>query len=123
MQDADHDHALGAAVETAVHCGRDLVPAVQHASVRKDDDAPGSERRREVPLAPALQPFERPALSQLVVLGAIELVDLLLELLAVESHSVDSRTSRATSLAGIRMPPRFFSASRTARTSPLLTAR
>jgi hypothetical protein len=70
-----------------VHGGRDLMPAVQHAGVREDHDASGSERRREIPLSSPLQAFERPALSHRIVLGAIELVNLLLELLAIESHS------------------------------------
>ena len=69
-----------------MHRGRNLMPAVQHTGMRKDHDASGSERRREIPFPPALQAFERSPLSQLVVLRAIELVNLLLELLTIESH-------------------------------------
>ena len=86
VQDADHDHAIGAAVETALDRGRDLMPAVEHSGMRKDHDASGSERRRKIPFPPPIEAFERSALSHLVVLGAIELVNLLLELLAIESH-------------------------------------
>ena len=67
-------------------CGRDLMPAVEHSRMREDDDTSGSERRREIPLTPPLQSLERSAFSHLVVLGAIELVDLLLELLTIEGH-------------------------------------
>ena len=66
--------------------GRDLMSAVEHSGMRKDDDASCSERRHEIPLAAALQAFERSAFSQLFVLGAVELVDLLLELLTIEGH-------------------------------------
>jgi hypothetical protein len=89
VQDADHDHALGAAVETAVHGGRNLMAAVEHSGVRKDDDASGSECRREIPLAPPFQTFECPALAHLVVLGAIELVNLLFEPLTIEIHACE----------------------------------
>jgi hypothetical protein len=54
--------------------------------MRENDNASGSERRREIPLPPPLQAFDRSALSHLVVLGAIELVNPLLELLTIESH-------------------------------------
>ena len=86
MQDAHDDHPICAAVQTAVNRGRDLMPAVEHSGMRKDNDTTGSERRREVPLAAALQPLERSAFAQLVVLGAIQLVDVLLELLGIEGH-------------------------------------
>ena len=66
--------------------GRDLMPAVQHSGMRKNHDASGSECRREVPLPPALQAFERSALPHRVVLGSIELVNPLLEVLTIESH-------------------------------------
>jgi hypothetical protein len=62
------------------------MPTVEHARMREDDDTSGNERRREIPLAPALQSLERSAFSHLVVLGAIEGVDPLLELLTVEGH-------------------------------------
>ena len=79
VEDADHDHAVGAAVETAVHCGCDLMSAIRDSGMWEDDDASRRQRRREIPLAPTLQPFQCPAIAQLGVLAAIELVDLLLE--------------------------------------------
>ena len=54
--------------------------------MRKDHDASGRERRRELPVPPPLQALERSPLSQLIVLGSIELVNLLLELLTIEIH-------------------------------------
>ena len=86
VEDADHDHAVGAAVEAAVHGRRDLMAAVEHARVREDDDAARGESRREIPLPRPLQPLERPALAQRLVLGAVQLVDLLLQTVAVELH-------------------------------------
>ena len=87
MEDADHDHAVGTAVETAVHGGRDLVPAVEDARVREDDDAAGRERRREIPLPATLEALERSPLAQRLVLGAVELVDLLLQPPPIECHA------------------------------------
>ena len=84
VQNADHEHTIGATVEAAVHRGCHLMPAIQDTGMGKDDNPSGCERRREIPLATALQPFERPALAQLGVLGAVQLVDPLLELLTVE---------------------------------------
>ena len=58
----------------------------------KDDDASRRGRRREIPVAATLQPLDGSALPHLNVLGAVELVDPLLELLTVESpvHARDA---------------------------------
>jgi hypothetical protein len=86
VQDADDDHAVRARVEAAVHGRGDVVAAVPHAGVRKDDDTAGRERRGEVPLAPTVEELQRPCLAELLVLAAVELVDLLLQSFAVELH-------------------------------------
>ena len=86
MEHADDDHAVGTTVETAVHDGRDLMPAVEHARVREHDDTSGCERRGEIPLTRALQPLQRPSLAHRLVLRAVELVNLLLQPSPVEAH-------------------------------------
>ena len=90
-------HPVGAAVEAAVHGGRDLVPAVEDAGVREDDDASVREGRREVPLAPALEALERPALAHRLVLRAVELVNLLLQPASIEGHARAGRNTYAFS--------------------------
>ena len=86
VQDADHDDAIGARVEAAVHGRGDLMPAVQDTGVREHDDASSGERRSKVPLPRALQTLERPALAHRVVLAPVELVDLSLQTISVELH-------------------------------------
>ena len=86
MQNADHDDAIGARVQAAVHGCCDLMPAVQDTGVREHDDASSGERRGKVPLPCALQAVERPALTHRVVLAPVELVDLSLQAISVERH-------------------------------------
>ena len=70
-----------------MHRRSDLMAAVAHAGVWKDDDPAGCKRRRQIPRAPALEELQRPALAQLLVLAAVELVDLLLQAVAVKADS------------------------------------
>jgi hypothetical protein len=39
VQDADHQHALGATIQARVYGGSDLLTTLSHAGVRKDNDA------------------------------------------------------------------------------------
>ncbi len=88
VEDADHDDAVGPAVEAPVHSRGDLVPAVEDPRVREDDDSARGERRREIPLAPAIEALEGAALAELLVLRPVERVDLGLQARAVEvAHS------------------------------------
>src|ERR687897_1068565 len=70
------------------------MPAVEDTGVGKDHHPSGRERGREIPFAPALQPFERSALPHLGMLAAVELVDLLLEPPSIEGcgHGRDQTT-------------------------------
>ena len=64
----------------------DLVSAVEDTRVREDSHTTGSQSRSEVPLPPALEALERSLLAHRLVLGPVELVDLLLESTAIELH-------------------------------------
>ena len=86
MEDADHHYAVGAAVEAPVDDRGDLVPAIEDTSVREHSHAAGGESRRQIPLPPAVEALERPLLAHRLVLGPVELVDLLLEPTAIELH-------------------------------------
>ncbi len=86
MEHADDDDAIGAAVEAPVNRSRSVMAAIEHACVREDDDASRRERRRDIPLAATLQPFQGSALAQRLVLRAVELVNLVLQPQPVEAH-------------------------------------
>ena len=98
MQDADHNDAIGARVEAAVHGGRHLMPAVEHAGVWEDGHASRGQRRCQIPLPRTLEPLERPSLPHLLVLPLVERVDLALQTIAVERHRCgEGRTVYANS--------------------------
>jgi hypothetical protein len=88
--DADHDHAVGAAVQTSVDDRGDPVSTVEYARVGKDGDSASGQGRCQIPLPRALEALERSALAHRLVLRAVELVDLLLESTAIELHRVQS---------------------------------
>ena len=102
VEDADHDHAVGAGVEAAVDDRRHLVPTVEDTRVREDGDAARGQSRREIPLPPALESLERPLLAERLVLRAVELVDLLLELPAIELHYPGSMTYKSLNRPAVR---------------------
>ena len=69
-----------------MHRCRDLVPAVEHTRMRKDDDPAGRQRRSEAPTARTIQALQRSALAHGLVLRAVELVNLLLQPSPFEAH-------------------------------------
>ena len=64
----------------------DLVAAVEDTRVREDGHATRGQGRGEIPVPPALEALQRPLLAHRLVLGPVELVDLLLESTAIELH-------------------------------------
>jgi len=90
MENAHDQDLIRAAVQAGVHGGRNLMAAVAHARMREHHHTARGQKRGEVPLARSLQSLRGPRPAELLVLGAVDGVDVIAQAAAIEFHDASS---------------------------------